>query len=614
MFCANCGSRLEDGDSFCPNCGWHVTDEIGNGNEPQQRPMVPDTSVMDTGMVPDVSGMNTGIAIPPIANPYAGIGYDSASDTGKKGGFSKFTGTFQKGNGGDKKWLRILIPVVAVVAVAAVLICNAAYVHHFVRRTFSSPEKYYQYIEKKEVEDTAGTVAALYDNLLRSSLDISDKSVTGSVKVELSDDVCDMLSEAADLDLDWVKSLELRYDGVAKNKDSMFGANAELFLGKNSAVSGKVLVDGGDKMLYMQVPELTTTYLALDMGDALDFDSYEELLEMTGEIYEKTPDKKEMEKMLNRYFSRAIECIDDVDKDKDVLEAEGVSKKYLALTAEIDSDTMQAMVEAVLEEMLEDEQLEDLVKELSPLLEEALDGEDLYEAFEDALNEALDNADMIGDSNAEFTMTIWVDGKGTIRGRSIEADGMKIFYAMPQKGSKFGLEAGAETEDGTFVLSGEGKRSGSKLSGDFKVKCIGMKFADIEVKNFDTDKIKEGYLSGEFTVKPSSKLGAGGTAAAILSDYSYKLAVENAKDTTDIKMSVLDEDESLGSVSISSKTGSGGKLSVPSDEDVIEVEDYFDMMEWIDEIDWDEFFDHLHDAGVPSDMVDDLEDAVDNLF
>lgn len=554
MFCTNCGSQLEDGTSVCPNCGCQVAD----GNELQQAEAIHD-----------------------------------------------------KGNGGKKKWLCILIPIVAIVIIGVCIICNAAYLNNFIRRTFSSPESYYRYIEKKEAEKTAQTLASIYDNVVRSSFDISDKSVEGSIKAELGDDVCGMLSEAADLDLDWAKSLELKYNSTAKNKDCMYGGNVELFLGENSVISAQSIVDGGEEMLYMQVPEMTSKYMALDMKDTLDFDSFEDSLQILGEVYEKTPDKKAMEQMLYRYFCKAIECIDGVEKDKDILEVGEISKNYLTLTAEIDSDTMQEMAEAVLGEMREDEQLENLMKTVVPLLDETIDGDDLYDDFEDSLEEVLDNLEEIGDSDAKLTMTIWVDGKGTIHGRSIKVNGMKIYYALPQKGSGFGLEAGIKTNDGSIVLSGEGKCVGSKLNGEFKAKIIGVKIADIEMNNLDLIKMKEGYLNGEFIVQPSSKLGMAGAVAAILADYSYQLAVVSGKDMSEIRLAVLDGDESLGSVSISTKVADGGKLTVPSDEDVIELEGYGDFADWTDEVDWDAFFSHLHDAGVPSDIVDDMEDTVE---
>lgn len=86
MFCVNCGKELGEEDSFCTNCGCPVERE------------------------------------------------ETGEHSGKKG-FGK------KGFG---KTVFILIPVLAV-AVCVI----AAFGMNFFRRTFSSPEKYFQYVTKK---------------------------------------------------------------------------------------------------------------------------------------------------------------------------------------------------------------------------------------------------------------------------------------------------------------------------------------------------------------------------------------------------------------------------------------------------------------------------------
>lgn len=90
MFCANCGSKMENGDKFCGQCGWHVEEE----KDTQQAEGEKGAGNPNPKMMADpFSNPNPGIMADPLPAPHPGVA--------KSSGFSRF---FQK----VKTWSKII--------------------------------------------------------------------------------------------------------------------------------------------------------------------------------------------------------------------------------------------------------------------------------------------------------------------------------------------------------------------------------------------------------------------------------------------------------------------------------------------------------------------------
>ena len=64
MFCRNCGEPLEDGVSFCTECGWKVVNNVNDAGTNVSDPVMPDNKIGDSGIaisnnVPPIRNMNT---------------------------------------------------------------------------------------------------------------------------------------------------------------------------------------------------------------------------------------------------------------------------------------------------------------------------------------------------------------------------------------------------------------------------------------------------------------------------------------------------------------------------------------------------------------------------
>jgi len=394
---------------------------------------------------------------------------------------------------------------------------------------------------------------------------------------------------------------------------------AELALNKEKLVSANIALDCPEETMYIQVPELIKTYLGIEFDD-MDMDYDDDVWEQMKAAADAMPDSKKIGKLMNKYVDIALDTIEDVEKDKGTLKTKEVSQKCTELEITIDEDAMQDMLEAVLEAMQDDEELEALIVTYGDLNEDVtgMDGDDMYEAFEDEIDDMLDSLDYLMYDDEEIVMTLWVDGKGVVRGRSIEYMGDEISVIMPQKGSKYGFEAQMETSYGeTVALVGNGKRSGNKLDGEFSIKYNSSRLVDIVVDDYNTEKIKEGTLNGCFTVSLSDAAGTlvgmtGVEGLAGLSDYSIQMDIAADDSKQDCVFKLYDEDEKIATVEVNSKMGSGSKVSVPSSKNVEMAKDADDMEDWVEDMEFEGLLKTLEDkVGVPSKWIKLAEEVLD---
>ena len=577
MFCEKCGTQLSETDKFCTSCG----NPNPAANSAQQASAGQAAPVQEPTPVQQAAPAQEAVVT------------DTPAPKAPKGGKGK-----------------VVVLGVACVAVVALVIGLISSLGNFFRRTFSSPEKYYAYVETQQADELVSMIVAYYDNYVKGT-EVTNNGANVELLVEIGEELRDMIGYA-DVDVSWLENVSVALE--TSIKDEKIGLSAALKANKESVLSGNVAIDLAEEFMYFQLPDLNKTYLGMEFDDA-GFDYDDEIWEQLDGVTKKLPDAKKVEKLLQKYVEIALKRVEDVDKDKDTLEAEDVSAKYMTLEVTIDEDTLQDMAEAVFEEMLEDKDLEELILQVAEMDENA-DGDEIYESFIEGIEYASDNLDDIY-LDEEIVMTVWVDSKGEVKGRMIEYGDVVITYAMPEKGSKFGFELSYDDGYNSAALLGSGKTSGKKLSGEFYVKYDSARYVDILVENYNTDKIKEGYLNGKFTVSLAKATGkligtSGASVVSALADYSLVLDVESSDKSAKATVAVLDGEDQLVAVDVTAKTGKGSKVSVPASKNVAMLDDSDDMEDWVEDIDFSKFLDKLEDKiGVPSDYIDAIEEMLE---
>lgn len=645
MFCTNCGAQLEEGTKFCTNCGSRVEADAAEVLQPETVPepeeagmpemteepeftampeeeseptAMPEMAEEPEPMIPEENPViyctNCGAVIEAGSNFCTNCGHSaedpeeeySTADSEKKPG--------KKIPGGKK----VFIAAGAAVAAAAIVACAAPKVGHFLRATFSSPQKYYQYVEKKEAEKLADIISAYYGEYVLGMLD-GDNSGEGKIHVEIGEDLKD-LAELADVDISWLDKASVSVSGSAKN-DVIQGA-LEFGLNGVDLLSGNVIVDQNEWNVYGQIPELNSKYIGIsldDMGYSSELDEAEEITDIVDTLRENMPSEKEVNDLLVKYAKIAISNINKVKKDKAELHVDEVSQKYRVLKVTMDEDTLNDIFEDILAEIPKDKDLEKTVKKLLTVYEETglyMSADEIYDAFIEEIEYAAEDLD-IDLGGEKITFKVYVDGKGGIRGREISAGDAKLVYAMPQKGSEFGLEMSVEDTYSSVSLVGSGKRSGDKLTGEFNMKADSSKLLAIDVDGFDLGTLKDGFVNGSMTfrlTKSAAQMMDMGIGSNLLTKYGLMVDVESASKKVNTKVAVVDDEDTICALGLELKRGSSQKASVPSSNKVVFVEDMSDALEWLETLETDKLMDKLEDkVKVPSEYLEYIEDMLDML-
>ena len=647
MTCGNCGREVPSGNKFCTNCGWRVpedfkeevkTEEVPAASEEvkaEEAPAVEEAKAEEAPAVEEVKAEEAPVAAEETAEVEEAPVVEAApaAEAVKPASTPKAEAPAAPAKKKGSK--APLFVGIAAVVVVLLVVFNLSSIKNAAKRTFSSPENYYHWVEKNTAKEAAGTVSSIYANYFLDALKVYNMGTSAEVSVELDEAGQDMLSlaGAAGVDLSWFKSASLTYEGYSK--DNVMEMKCGLAMEKKNVISADLIVDMAEEAVYLAVPELSKTYIGVDVSEIPDISYYMDTLDNSTEymdalkaILSKLPEEKQVKDLTAKYLEIALNSIDDVNMKKGkTLKAEGVSESCTLLEVTLDADTLQNVIENVAEQLENDREvkaiIEKLCDEIAGLDLDELDGididsEEVYEYFQDACSELADEAQYIS-FDEELVMSLYVDGKGVIRGRSFEFNDGWSNYTVeilnPHKGGKIGFKAAVTVDNQEFSIAGSGKESGGRVSGDFSAKYNGTAIVDLTVKNFDTDALKKGYLNGTVTVKAASGIGkvlyGMSSVPSMVTDLAVTVDVSMDGKSGKLAVSVAEDKDKWGTVSVSAKKESGKKASVPADKNTVFIEDYSDVEDYWDTVDLDSLINTLDKLDVPSFVTDILEDFAD---
>lgn len=602
MFCEKCGTQLQDSDKFCPKCGTPApvsTDAPAPSEQPENNTQavtaVSEQPKEDTQAVTTVSEQpkeNTQTAAPASKQPKA-----------------------------KSIMFKALVIAGAVVAVFLVaIIANASRIGNFVHKTFSSPEKYYQYVEKKNAEELASIIGDIYKLYVLDQKDYFQTTSNAKLTVELDEAGQDILelSGLAGVDLSWLKSASVN-TSTTFNGDKV-GVNISTAVNKDDILSLIMALDMAEGEAYFQVPELTDKYIGLDLKKTMnssDFDDaldeWKDLREEHTELYSVLPSQAKLEKLLNKYFKIALNCVEDVEKKSKVLKVEGVSQKCTVLKVTLDNRTLSDIFGAILDEAEKDKALEALIVEVVDATGE--DGDDAYDEFLDELKDLQKRYKSDRDME-DIKMTVYVDVKGNVVGRELETDGTTISLLMPEKGNKFGYEFSVKSGSNKYALTGSGKRSGNKLNGEFNLRYNGTSILGITADKFDMETLKRGQMNGRLEISLGSGIGkvAGSISGlSVLQDMKFNISAKSSGHSLQYSFGVIYDDEKMGTLSVATERKRASGVKIPSQKNMVMVEDIRDLEDWFDSIAWDKVVSRLEKTDLPKDAVDFVEDLGESI-
>lgn len=514
---------------------------------------------------------------------------------------------------GSRKKFLILIPILAL-AVGIIAISGT----DFFKRTFYSPEKYFQYTMKKYVQEESQMLAEWYGRLVKGDIDISDSSVSGELTVRFGEEGIELLESAAAFgDLDYLDDLAwLEQVSVATEfsvKDEIISGNLALKLGEDELLSANSIADMADETAYLQIPVLSDKYACVDLDEYLDELSYYmedgDIIGYFETLYACYPEKEEVERLLYKYGTLALSGIEDVEKSRETLHAGDVDQKCTALRTVIKSRTLRDISKAVLKEMKNDEELRRIMKNLSDL--EGFDY--LYDEYRNLLDEALDDAEDI-DLYDDIVLTIYTDNKGSIIGMQVKMGDDRFCCVGLQKGKNIGYEVVCDADGVGFLLEGEGEESGGLINADFVLETdsyYGSEEVEFRVENFDKKAVRKGNVSGTVIFALEELEDMLGIDGRFLRGYVLTVTFDMDEQSRNADIRLMDDEEEVVSVGWNMKIDDGKEVSIPKKSDVIMIEDERDVSDWLDSVDTDRLIDHLKETALPRDIVYELEDILD---
>lgn len=520
-----------------------------------------------------------------------------------------------------KKWLKKATAICTAGLLSAAALSSAVYAAD----SYSS-------IEKNAWSEKVKEMAGAYATSLEESQSLMS-GVQGDMSLKLEDSGRSLLGFIAPFDVSWMNDITL--STTSTFADGQTGTLMKVLLNDNLVCTLEYYLDPETQDIYMRIPELSDKYLKTNLKEATeqqaatieedienadipaDADSlasaYSESLSLSASLMSdlsaSMPEATVVETLLDKYGSMLFDNLTEVDGSQATLTAGDISQECTVYEGQISAADAIKTGTDILEAAKSDEDIKNLLDSWS---EKLSDGENLYDSFTESIDTGLDalkNTD-IDDSDESYISTrIWVDENGRIAGREIslhenDTDTPVLTWQMPENGSDFGyLLSFTPDDESDYVLSGSGQIDGDKLNGTYEFSTGGTVLSVIEVKDYDTASIKEGYLNGNYTVT----FPAGDTeddSLAMLENFALVLDLSSEKASSSVALSVESAGSTLGTLSITS--GAGETVDIPdlaSLKDVCDASNDEDMNDYAATLDFTSIMENLSTAGVPDEVV-----------
>lgn len=489
----------------------------------------------------------------------------------------------------------------------------------------------YQETEKEALSSLSDVLSESWEKSM-AEYEVSKQGVTADMTLSLEDAGRSMLGFAVPVDISWLNSLG--FNMKVTLDEATEAVDAGLYLNDTYLCSMRVFMDFLSRTEYIQIPELTESYLkaVLTMTDENGEEVSDEFLETFMNVFSDVtsiiPEGNTFGEILERYGTILIDHMAEGEAGEETLTVDGVSQDCKTYEGILYEENASEMAEEILTTAKEDEQLKELLESWSEALP---DSEDLYEQFVASIENGLDSLSAPKDiSEAEtapaeseeaedsyISSKIWVDEDGAIAGRQFaiyndtEANPVITWQKAKSDGASAMLLE-VQSDGTTTTFEGSGTVAEGKLNGEYYVSVDDKPLAMVQVVDYDTEGAKEGNVNGEYILSILAEDTEDATMN-MLANFNLVLRVASDIETSssEVELSVLSAGVPIGSLKISGSNGEGAELlDVNSLEKVYDAENEADVQAYTEEMNWDSILDNARQAGVPEDLVSLLDSAI----
>lgn len=563
-YCKNCGASLNETADSCPVCGTKA-EESQETEEPVSFAM-PQTKESNSSAIPDFISE----AVP------------------------------EKPKRHNKKILAAVIAVfLVIVGVGAIAYASSGSFKNSMKQAIMEPDEYLQSIFEHSVEELAKEASEHYSAFLTPMTNQTkdlDSHYVADVDLTLNQEFLAPFLESVQLSN--VKLESISANITSSRKDEKVGGQVLASVNGQALASLNLSADPKEGILYLQIPELSPSYLKLDASDLESFEGVSnsmQLQQMIDSIFnESTLSSEDVKRILTEYPNLFVDMLTDVSVEKDVTaEASGVETSYDKYNVSINEKQLKDFSIAFLTKAKEDEKLLGFLDNMLQVIARSSEtSSELPPSFRSNIDEWLKKVEAkeVKEEVTAATLSLWINETGEIKGEEFtllgnenDSAAYSFGYLSTQKKKQHGLSFwGKENENLLFNLDSDSIEKDDKYSGSAQLalfqedwytntpqtNTITVDFKDVTTEN---------GLSGTFTA--SSTLIPGG---------SLILSLSGTEKEQNMELGINYMGMSIGTLTIHQSSDTNAEpITFPSESDRIYSiqEDGKELSEYLEECD-----------------------------
>lgn len=467
----------------------------------------------------------------------------------------------------------------------------------------------YQETAKTSLDSLVSSVAGAVDDCVQNM----DKAFAGSTsKMTLTVEdtgkafLGTLLSQE---DMSWLQDLTM--DTKVSVKDGTEAIASTILLNDQKLCDINMYEDLSEMKQYIQIPEISDTYLVADPVGSADETTQEFMqgyMNALSDVTSAMPDGETVSTLLDRYGNLAINNMEEGTATEETLSVEGIGEDCTVYEGVVTDDSARSMMEEILTTARDD-------KEIKGLFDLWKKDGDQYASYQSGIDDLLNDIKSAdGESTESFSEKLWVNSEDKVVGRefgiSDGTDYQSVFtLKTPSSDGQTALLLEFGAEDSYMTVTGTGSSTDGLWNGDYILAVDHTEAMDISVTDLELKPEKMGYYNGTFTISfPEAQTeDENADVASMMNGFSavIKMDSDAAAETSSMELSVLTSGVSLATLSITGGYGEGAEIpDLTNLGTVYAVDNEEEMTEYVKNADWNVITENMKTAGVPADLAD----------